>query len=197
MNYNQNEKIAQIKDFLNEKELEQFEKLQFELLEAHNKKQRLMIQAEIDELINVAKSRYDSLVDGNGKQEPPSSESPTCLKDLLTVEEDMKLQDFKMELLDAPNDKVRNMIMTQISEIFVSAENRYSTLDNETRLITMNPIKFTIGNEANVYKVYKLEHEGHYNYAILVVRNGELLTEMWAIEDVESNINRGIWKEVK
>jgi hypothetical protein len=189
--------LMRLKDFLNEKELEQFEELQFELLEAHNKKQRLMIQAEIDELICVAQSRYDSLMNGNGRQEPSSIESPKRLKDLLTEEEDIKLQELKMELLVAPNDKVRTMIMTQINEILDSAENRYNKLDKETRFSTMHPIKFTIGSEPDVYKLYKLENEEYYTYMVLVIKDGELITETWPIEEVERNINNGVWKEVK
>ncbi|MEK3992756.1 hypothetical protein [Robertmurraya sp. FSL R5-0851] len=186
-----------LKDFFNETELEQFENLQFELLEAHNKKQRLIIQTEIDELISLAQIRYDSLMNGNGRQETSDSGSPKRLKDLLTEEEDIKLQELKMELLAAPNEKVRTIIMTQINEILDSAENRYKTLDEETRFSTMHPIKFKVGNEPSVYKLYKLEHEGHYTYAVLTIKDGELISESWPIEEIERNLNNGVWKEVK
>lgn len=185
-----------LKDLLDEKEHIQFEVLQSELLEAPNSKVRFMIQLKIEELIRVAQSRYDSMMNGNEKQLPFSSESPMRVKDLLTEEEDIKLQELKMELITAPNDKVRTMIMKQINEILDSAETRYNTLDEETRLNTMHPIKFTKGNEPDIYKLFKLEHEGHYVYVVLVKKDGELLTEFWQIEEVERNINRGIWKEV-
>ncbi len=51
----------QLKDFLNANELEKFNELQLELLDAHNKKERTLIQAEIDEILNTARSRYESL----------------------------------------------------------------------------------------------------------------------------------------
>ncbi|EFV74620.1 hypothetical protein MKY20_24340 [Cytobacillus sp. FSL W8-0315] len=55
----------QLKDFLNANELEKFNELQLELLDAHNKKERTLIQAEIDEILNTARSRYESLMSGN------------------------------------------------------------------------------------------------------------------------------------
>ncbi|AND43047.1 MAG: hypothetical protein ACQEXE_20580 [Bacillota bacterium] len=58
----------QLKDFLNANELEKFNELQLELLDAHNKKERILIQAEIDEILNTARSRYESLMSGNKEQ---------------------------------------------------------------------------------------------------------------------------------
>ena len=58
----------QLKDFLNANELEKFNELQLELLDAHNKKERTLIQAEIDEILDTARSRYESLMSGNKEQ---------------------------------------------------------------------------------------------------------------------------------
>ena len=52
------------------------------------------------------------------------------LKDFLTEEEDMKLQELKVELIDAPNDKERTQIMTEIDDIFNTARSRYHALIN-------------------------------------------------------------------
>ena len=47
------------------------------------------------------------------------------LKDILTKEEDIKLQELKMDLLDAPNEKIRKLIVSEIDEIFDTAKRRY------------------------------------------------------------------------
>lgn len=47
------------------------------------------------------------------------------LKDILTKEEDIKLQELKVDLLDAPNGKVRKLIVAEIDEIFETAKRRY------------------------------------------------------------------------
>lgn len=47
------------------------------------------------------------------------------LKDILTKEEDLKLQELKMDLFDAPNETVRKLIVAEIDEIFESAKHRY------------------------------------------------------------------------
>jgi hypothetical protein len=110
-----------LKDFLNEEETDKFHQLQLELLEATNGNERLLIQGKIYELISIAQSRYNALLNGTNE--------PIRLKDLFTEEEDIKLQQLKEELLDAPNDKVRTLIMEQINEILDAAESRYNTLD--------------------------------------------------------------------
>lgn len=46
-------------------------------------------------------------------------------KDILTEEEDTKIQDLKMDLLDALNEKVRKLIVAEIDEIFETAKRRY------------------------------------------------------------------------
>lgn len=53
---------------------------------------------------------------------------PMRLKDFLTEEEDTKLEQLKSELLDAPNDKVRTLILAQIDEILDAARSRYNAL---------------------------------------------------------------------
>jgi hypothetical protein len=58
----------QLKDFLNANEFEKFNELQLELLDALNKKERTLIQAEIDQILNSARSRYESLMSGNKEQ---------------------------------------------------------------------------------------------------------------------------------
>ena len=47
------------------------------------------------------------------------------LKDILTKEEDIKVEELKMELLDARGDKERNLILKDINEIFETAKRRY------------------------------------------------------------------------
>ncbi|MDQ0272976.1 hypothetical protein [Cytobacillus purgationiresistens] len=49
-----------LKDFLNEEEIREFEELQVELLSAHNTKERIKIQAEIDVLLSTARYRYEA-----------------------------------------------------------------------------------------------------------------------------------------
>lgn len=51
-------------------------------------------------------------------------------KDILTEEEDTKIQDLKMDLLDAPNEKVRKLIVAEIDEIFETAKRRYYSGDS-------------------------------------------------------------------
>lgn len=109
-----------LKDFLNKEETDKFYQLQLELLEATNGNERLIIQGKIYELISIAQSRYNNLLNGTNE--------PIRLKDLLTEEEDIKLQQLKEELLDAPNDKVRTLIMAQINEILDAAESRFNNI---------------------------------------------------------------------
>lgn len=113
-----------LKDFLNKEEAKKFHQLQLELLEATKGTERLLIQGKIYELISIAQTRYNSLLTLlNGTKEPRR------LKDYITEEEDVILQQLKEELLDAPNDKVRTLIMGQINEILDAAESRYNTLE--------------------------------------------------------------------
>ncbi|MFT9494372.1 MULTISPECIES: hypothetical protein [Bacillota] len=54
------------------------------------------------------------------------------LRDILTEEEDQKVQDLKMELLDAHNEKERQLILEEIKEIFETAKRRfYSNYENK------------------------------------------------------------------
>ena len=50
-------------------------------------------------------------------------------KDILTKEEDMRIQNLKIDLLDAPNEKARNLIIAEIDEIFETAKRRYYSGD--------------------------------------------------------------------
>lgn len=47
------------------------------------------------------------------------------LKDILNEEEDKKLQELKMKLLDARSDKQRALIRHEIDQIFNVAKKRY------------------------------------------------------------------------
>ncbi|WP_282156327.1 hypothetical protein [Cytobacillus gottheilii] len=54
------------------------------------------------------------------------------LRDILTEEEDQKVRDLKMELLDAHNETERQMILDEINEVFETAKQRYySNFRNE------------------------------------------------------------------
>jgi hypothetical protein len=46
-------------------------------------------------------------------------------KDILTEEEAARIQDLKMDLLDAPNEKARKLIVAEIDKIFATAKRRY------------------------------------------------------------------------
>lgn len=47
------------------------------------------------------------------------------LKDILTEEEDNKVEELKMELLDAHNSKERELILAEINEILEASNKRY------------------------------------------------------------------------
>jgi hypothetical protein len=51
------------------------------------------------------------------------------LRDILTKEEDTRVQALKMELLDAHNKKERELIMAEINEIFQTAKERYKAIN--------------------------------------------------------------------
>ncbi len=54
------------------------------------------------------------------------------IKDILTAEEDNKVQELKLELLEAHNEKERSLIMAEIEQIFDSAKKRYYSMLNGT-----------------------------------------------------------------
>jgi hypothetical protein len=51
------------------------------------------------------------------------------LKDVLTKEEDDRVQALKMELLEAHNKKEASLIMKEIKEIFETAKERYKAFN--------------------------------------------------------------------
>lgn len=50
------------------------------------------------------------------------------LKDILTEEEDNKVEELKMELLEAHNEKERQLILAEINEIHETAKKRYYSM---------------------------------------------------------------------
>ncbi|WP_274856910.1 hypothetical protein [Bacillus methanolicus] len=52
------------------------------------------------------------------------------LKDILTPEEDSRVQELKMELLEAHNKKEAALIKAEIDEIFKTAKERYYSIMN-------------------------------------------------------------------
>lgn len=54
-----------LKDFLTAEERIQFCELQLELLEACSKKERTLIQNEINEILDIARNRYESYLQIN------------------------------------------------------------------------------------------------------------------------------------
>jgi hypothetical protein len=51
------------------------------------------------------------------------------LKDILTKEEDNRVQALKLELLEAHNQKEAELIMVEINEIFQTAKERYKAIN--------------------------------------------------------------------
>jgi hypothetical protein len=51
------------------------------------------------------------------------------LKDILTKEEDNRVQALKLELLEAHNKKEAELIMAEINEIFQTAKERYKAIN--------------------------------------------------------------------
>lgn len=60
----------------------------------------------------------------------------------------------------------------------------------------MNPIKFKIAGDPDIYTAYKVEHDGNEVYVLLFEDGGELISQVWSVETVEDNFSRGIWREV-
>ncbi len=56
-----------LRDFLNEQEINQFNELQMELLDAVNQKEQIIIQAKIDKLLDTARSRYNVYLASDGE----------------------------------------------------------------------------------------------------------------------------------
>lgn len=52
------------------------------------------------------------------------------LKDILTEEENNKIEELKMELLDAHNETERNLILVEINDIHEAAKQRYYSMLN-------------------------------------------------------------------
>lgn len=82
------------------------------------------------------------------------------LKDILTEEEDNKVQELKMELLDAHNDREREMILEEIDEIFEAAKRRYySTIGNKEQAATVEKLVKKTMNKRSLNIVFRAKKE--------------------------------------
>lgn len=81
-------------------------------------------------------------------------------KDILTEEEDKKIQELKMDLLDAPNERVRTLILDEIDEIFETARHRYySTIGNKEQAATVEKLVKKTMNKRSLSIVFRAKKE--------------------------------------